>query len=375
MTSGPAQTLVESWDGSTWSVASSPDPLYGTNNLNAVSCPPGAPCVAVGQWTGPGGVSSTLVEAASATPWAIMPSPNKGAVTNGLNGVACPAVDSCVAVGFYDAKPGVPHTLVESWSGGAWSIVPSPNYGTGKAVLNGVSCLTPATCVAVGYYLDVAGTEHSLVERWSGSAWTAMSPQSPGAGDNVLTGVSCATSGVSTLCAAVGHYFTSTGIELPLAETSTGGKWTTSSVPNPGASVNDLAGVSCPATNFCAAAGSYLTAGLLRQTLVEAWNGTEWSVQPSPDQDSSANALFAISCTSSAACMAVGTATTAARDEATLAAALTGTAWAITPTRNGRYKENLLSGVACAGPVTCVAVGHSFTLGITADVTLGEQYQ
>ncbi len=331
--------------------------------------------MAVGHWVGPFTASSTLAESSSATPWPILPSPNKGAVTNTLNGVACPAATFCAAVGSYDAKPGVPHTLVEQWNGSAWSVVSSPNFGTGKAVLNGVSCLTPASCVAVGYYLDLAGIEHGLIERWNGTAWATTRAPSPGAGSNLLNAVSCASAGAGTRCVAVGHAFTSTGAEVPLVESSSGGTWTVASSPSAGPAVNDLAGVSCPTTNFCAAVGSYLTAGYQRQTLVEGWNGATWSVQPSANQGAGSNALLAISCASSAACMAVGTASTPTLDQMTLAESWNGAGWAITPSPNGKYKENRLSGVTCTAAATCVAVGHSFTIGNTADVTLAELYQ
>ena len=67
----------------------------------------------------------------------------------------CPPL-SCVAVGsqYEGKKPKVSHTLIESWNGTSWSVVPSPNYGKTKAInlLLGVSCVPSGLCAAVGYH-------------------------------------------------------------------------------------------------------------------------------------------------------------------------------------------------------------------------------
>jgi hypothetical protein len=44
-------------------------------------------------------------------------------------------------------------TLIESWNGVAWSVVPSPSPAAGRT-LYGVSCLSANWCVAVGQFAD-----------------------------------------------------------------------------------------------------------------------------------------------------------------------------------------------------------------------------
>ena len=45
---------------------------------------------------------------------------------------------------------GVTTTLIESWNGSRWSVVPSPNPGPGVTWLNGVSCAATDACNAAG---------------------------------------------------------------------------------------------------------------------------------------------------------------------------------------------------------------------------------
>jgi len=42
-------------------------------------------------------------------------------------------------------------------------------------------------------------------------------------------------------------------------------------------------------------------------TLTETWNGSTWSIQTSPNPENGNSSLTAVSCSSSAACSAVGT--------------------------------------------------------------------
>lgn len=67
--------------------------------------------------------------------------------------------------------------------------------------LNGVSCLSPANCTAVGgYYRTATGPQRILIERWNGTAWRGE--PSPGIGrHSILDSVSCPS---ATSCTAVG---------------------------------------------------------------------------------------------------------------------------------------------------------------------------
>ncbi len=90
-----------------------------------------------------------------------------------LNGVSCVSAGSCVAVGYRGDK-----TLIQSWNGTAWSVVPSADLGIGSA-LYGVSCSSASSCMATGVYIDSSG-HHALFESWNGADWSVVPSPSPG---------------------------------------------------------------------------------------------------------------------------------------------------------------------------------------------------
>ncbi len=89
----------------------------------------------------------------AASSWSIVSSPNSGTGGNGLVGVACASSNSCTAVGNYANSSGTSQTLIESWNGSGWSIVPSPNIGTHVNYLDAVACISSSSCTAVGAYI------------------------------------------------------------------------------------------------------------------------------------------------------------------------------------------------------------------------------
>jgi hypothetical protein len=195
------ETLVESWNGTSWSVVTSPDPGAGANLLYGVSCTGATSCEAVGDdQPVVDGDSETLVESWNGTSWSVATSPNQGSDDNFLSGVSCPSATSCQAVGVYD-NGSVDQTLVESWNGTSWSIAASPDQPDAANQLEAVSCAGPASCTAVGY--DQSGSvDQTLIESWNGTSWTIASSPDQGVSDNYLYGVSCTS---TTSCVAAGY--------------------------------------------------------------------------------------------------------------------------------------------------------------------------
>jgi hypothetical protein len=196
-------TLVESWNGSAWSVVPSPSP--GTFGFfSGVSCVSSSACTAVGYYVNDSSAPQTLIESWDGSAWSVVASPNVETRTNALSGVSCVSASVCTAVGYYIIRPGVPQTLTEYWNGTSWSVVTSPNPGTTSHfnVLSGVSCVTASACTAVGSYRN-AHVLHTLVESWNGSAWSVVPSPDPGTRNNALAGASCLS---ATPCTAVGFY-------------------------------------------------------------------------------------------------------------------------------------------------------------------------
>jgi hypothetical protein len=99
------QTLVEHWDGASWAVVNSPSATATTDNhLSAVTCMSASECWAVGQYIKPSGarVDQTLIELWDGNSWSIVSSANTSATYgNGLQAVACTSASQCWAVGWY----------------------------------------------------------------------------------------------------------------------------------------------------------------------------------------------------------------------------------------------------------------------------------
>src|SRR5213594_2470128 len=90
-----------------------------------------------------------------------------------------------------------------------WPVVASPTSPTTDSGLNGVSCASASSCIAVGFYLDGSGFSRTLIEKWDGTSWTAASSPNASSASNSLSGVSCASAGS---CTAVGSYDTGAGL-------------------------------------------------------------------------------------------------------------------------------------------------------------------
>ena len=304
---GHNQTLIESWNGTSWSIVPSPDNGTGDNDLQGVSCAAVSSCQAVG-FSNIDGIDRTLIESWNGSSWSIVPSPDIGTAYNILDGVSCHAVSrSCQAVGYYyDTSLGFTQTLIESWNGTSWSIVPSPSNETGQNILYGVACQpTARSCQAVGYY-DNSGTIRTLIESWNGTSWSILPSPDNGGGGNFLVAVSCHR---ATSCQAVGQYGdASLGTNQTLIESWNGTSWSIVPSPDIGNNVNDLLGVSCQSTHSCQAVGLYLDQSLGQyQTLIESWNGASWTIVPSPNNGTGYNVLAAVSCRRTAqSCQAVG---------------------------------------------------------------------
>jgi hypothetical protein len=342
--------LAERWNGVSWSIQPTPSPSGSTyGELLSVSCAAATACTAVGDYNSNRG-TQPLAEQWNGSSWSIQPTPNPGSGI--LSSVSCTSPTACSAVG--SAGLGTP--LVERWDGTSWSVQPTPQPAA-KSSLIGVSCTSATACTAVGGAGEYSPDDTPLVERWDGSTWSVQ-PSPTIAGD--LDSVSCSS---TTSCTAVGHHC-SCQPDTPLVEHWDGTSWSVQSTPQiprpPNANVApdvNLVEVSCTSSTACTAAGFYnaFAAGG-SGTLVERWDGTTWSIQPTPNPADAA--LRGVSCASPTACTAVGDYQDPAGGQATLAVGLNQTGWSIetTPNPAGPVRSQL-TGVSCASTTGCVAVG------------------
>lgn len=311
------KTLAESWNGTAWSIVPSSKPTGSSaSNLTGVSCLSSIDCIAVGGFQN-ASTAQPLIESWNGTSWSIVPSPIPGTgPTNGLASVSCTSPTFCMAAGTDNPPAGGTGTLIESWNGTAWTVVPSPNRHKGDNDLSGVSCISPTSCMAVGSSgKSETQLVATLVESWDGSVWSIVPSPNPYAdqflvaGDS-LAGVSCLS---STFCVAVGVAYAAGGPggELTVIEAWNGTAWSTVPSPDPSidmnpSPVNELSGVSCTSPTDCVSVGWDLNGpGDDQLTLVASWNGSGWALTPSPNSEAS-DSFAAVSCVSSRRCTAVG---------------------------------------------------------------------
>jgi hypothetical protein len=371
---GVARTLIETWNGSGWSLAASPNNGAGGNFLQGVSCVSASSCTAVGHYDSASGIDVTLVESSNGSTWSIVSSRNRGTGGDSLDGVSCLSAGACTAVGSFTALPeGTAETLVETWNGSAWSTVASPDTFQGGGGLNAVSCVSASSCTAVGGYESAtSGTGATLVVSWNGTAWSQVSSPDSGTASNYLSGVSCVT---ASFCVAVG-----TGSESTLIETWNGGKWSITPSPSPGTYENDLYGVSCRSASSCAAVGRSYTSSLIPEAAAESWNGSTWSAVATPDHQVFADGLSGVSCVTASFCAAVGSyvlttsIVTGGSVSKTLIESWNGSAWSKVTSPNRYQNNNALNAVSCLSASSCTAVGTFLTSNGEHTQTLVESW-
>ncbi len=91
--------LAESWNGSSWSVASIPSSGSGTHNLDGVSCLSATFCTVAGWSTPTAGMDQALIESWDGSSWSVVSSPSPGANGTDLLGISCADATFCTAVG------------------------------------------------------------------------------------------------------------------------------------------------------------------------------------------------------------------------------------------------------------------------------------
>jgi hypothetical protein len=360
-----------------WSLQTTTNPSgLATSKLVGVSCSSATACTATGWYASGLGVSALLVERWNGTEWSTESAPSpSGATTMSLTGVSCTSSTACVGTGGYVNSSGTGLTLAESWNGTEWTIKSTPNpSGATSSVLAGLSCTSSTACMAAGYDLNSSGKYVSFAEGWNGTEWTIKSTPNPsGAQATVLQGVSCTS---ASACTAVGDYESSSGNWETLVERWNGTEWTIQTSPNlSGSTVSGLRGVSCTSSTACISTGDAVNSSGAYVTLAETWNGSTWTVQTTPNPSGAKNShLRAVSCASSTVCTATGEYVNSSGTTVSLAEHWNGTEWSIqtTPIPSGA-KESDLQGASCTSSTACTSVG-SYTNNQGITINLAEAY-
>lgn len=354
---GAAQTLLHHWDGSTWAIVASANTGNDRgNSLAAVSCTSASSCWAVG-----GAAGATLIERWDGASWSIVPSPNNTAYeANSLSGVTCVSPVDCWAVGVSQTDNEW-RTLVQRWDGTAWTIVPSPNKTLQMNYLGDITCLSATDCWSVGAYAP-GSAWRTMIQRWDGSSWMVVaSPSTDDAENDFLNALTCLS---ADDCWTVGSAWSTKAIRTVVerwhpVRDGEEPSWNIVASPNTlPINTNILSSVDCTSANDCWAVGHYAEEPFgLPRTLTEHWDGSAWSVVPSPNAGTQ-NVLSDVACVSSSDCWAVGY-YYGGGGARTLALHWDGNAWQKVASAN-QALDSFLFSVTCVSATDCWAVGNHY---------------
>lgn len=307
--------------------------------------------------------------------WSIVPSANvsSGQTSSILSGIAASSSSDAWAVGYYDVKLNNIYTLTEHWNGSKWSIVPSPNAGkTNSDVLDAVTEISATNVWAVGYYYDLKkNTTFTLIEHWNGSKWQIVASPSPSSSDSELDAVTAISANDIW---AVGAYYGS--VYNTLVEHWNGSSWSVVSSPNNFYSV--LNSVSALASNDVWAAGFFINGQNGKyQTLIEHWNGSQWGIVSSPNAGKYASSLHGITAISANDVWVTGVYQPKGpyvKFYQTLTEHWNGSSWSVVPSPNVGTYSNTLDGIAAVSTNELWAVGSYDTNSHNHSQALIEQW-
>jgi hypothetical protein len=301
-----------------------------------------------------GAASLAVAPGASAT-YSLVSSPNAFAGNNVLNGVSASSATDAWAVGTLCCarrNAGI-GTLTEHWNGLSWSIVPSPDTDFNDEILNAVADISPANVWAVGL-IKQSGFRSGvpLIIHWNGTSWqTATAPAVP---TGTLRAVSASgANDVWTVGDSGGR---------AIAFHFDGSSWSQALLPAIGGDM--LQGVKAFSATNAWAVGQRVpsSTGTQVSSLIMHWDGSAWSVVPSPNPDPNDNILHAIDGVSPSDVWAVGqkgideTTTGVPPGTRTLTMHWNGAIWSPVASPNTNDQDTL-NGVAAIAANSIAAVG------------------
>jgi hypothetical protein len=240
----------------------------------------------------------------------------------------------------------------------SWTVTQVAGHGAVPGFLDGITCTSSTTCVAVGNEVVSPNSTSALVETMTGSTWTKATLRLPASAQQAyLFRVACYRAGA---CVAVGYSYSTSSGGRPLMETLSRGSWSVTPTPAlpSGAESGFLFDVACPAAGSCLAVGdSYTSNGIGHPWVVSLADG-KWQAVSSSLLTSLRGGLNGLSCINAANCVAVGDESTS-RGIKTLVVTLRGGKWSLWHSGgSGSTYANGFTSVSCRSTMACVAVGE-----------------
>jgi hypothetical protein len=292
------QPLAEHWNGQAWQItAAPPPPKAGTSGvLNGVDEIGPANVWAAGVLTLTAGGARTLIDHFTGTSWAVVPSPNPftgPGADDELNAVGGTSASDLWAVGFDFNGSNLAQGLFEHFNGTTWHAAP-PLTAPGIPNFEAVSAVSPSDVWAVG--TAETAIDSTLAAHWNGQTWQAVTTpclngnkiihQENGCqqSQNELTGV---TAVAANNVWVSGFETENSNLHVPYVLHWDGTSWTLTKTPNRGTGQGGAGSSLFAITGLSAsdvwAVGHSQNGNSTITTLTEQFNGSTWSVVPSPN--------------------------------------------------------------------------------------------
>jgi hypothetical protein len=205
-----SRALVERWNGRAWSIVTKDSNLGPKGNrytyLDEIKCFAASSCLLVGQSENPGDPPQAFGERLSKKGWTFesipIPDPRTYAETS-IGYFDCSSASHCLGAGAADlwpvTGPGETIPFAISWNGRRWSEV-TPVFATRTTATSqvnafgGDTCLSAASCWAVGSTFTDTNSNPGVVAHWNGTAFALADTDNPYPSDS-LDAVGCAGAG------------------------------------------------------------------------------------------------------------------------------------------------------------------------------------
>jgi hypothetical protein len=244
-----------------------------------------------------------------------------------VNGIACISAGNCVAVGDYEyGESNTLQAFIAIQVHGKWGRafvprLPGSSSAPASAQLNAVTCTHSGFCEAVGSFQDSSGSAQVLALSklasgggWSPAAGIAAPPNAAANPDAVMTGIACTGPGS---CVAVGNYSVSASQYAAMGAIESRGTWHRASeivaprnaIPS---TFTAMSAISCLPNGSCLGVGEYpASATQSRAMSVTEANGrfgraTEIAAVPRGASIHPSTYLLGVSCAPAGMCLAVG---------------------------------------------------------------------
>ncbi len=298
--------------------------------------------------------------------WNVVSSPSPSSGFNSLNGIAAVSANDIWVVGFSNSSG-----LIEHWDGIQWSVISNSTPGNFSR-LSAVSAISASDVWAVGDYSGANSVDFTLIEHWNGTQWSIVPSPNPGAAFNELSAVSAISANDVWAVGIYGGPDSNPNPSGTLIEHWNGEQWSVVAHPTDmngittGATFAGIAGI--PGNHFRSDAwtvGNYEPSGTTPiQTLVEHWNGFKWEIVGSPNPSTSENYLSGVTVITPDNAWAVGRYfNQRSALYQTLVEHWNGGHWGVVSSPNANSTDSGLNSVAALSASDIWAVGEYLTNG------------